>query len=104
MGESKINEICYHFQNTAFQLVEKNIIKAVKLTGIKTVVASGGVLANETLRKRLTKIAENKKLELFFPERKILCTDNGAMVASLGYFLFKSGVSESIDFRISPNR
>ena len=104
LSEEKINEICFHFQNTAFQLVEKNIIKAVKLTGIKTVVASGGVLANETLRKRLTKIAENKKLELFFPEKKILCTDNGAMVASLGYFLFKSGVSESIDFKVSPNR
>ena len=104
MGESKINEICYHFQNTAFQLVEKNIIKAIKLTGIKTIVASGGVLANETLRKRLQTIAIKKKIELYYPERKILCTDNGAMVASLGYFLFQAGKTDSIDFRVSPNR
>ena len=104
MGESKINEICYHFQNTAFQLVEKNIIKAIKLTGIKTIVASGGVLANETLRKRLHTIAIKKKIELYYPERKILCTDNGAMVASLGYFLFQAGKTDSIDFRVSPNR
>ncbi len=104
LNDEKINEICYHFQNTAFQLVEKNILKAIKLTGIKTIVASGGVVANETLRKRLLFIAAKKKIELYFPEKKILCTDNGAMVASLGYYLFQSGVRDSIDFRVSPNR
>ncbi|MBK9503523.1 MAG: tRNA (adenosine(37)-N6)-threonylcarbamoyltransferase complex transferase subunit TsaD [Leptospiraceae bacterium] len=104
LDESKINEICYHFQNTAFQLVEKNILKAIKLTGIKTIVASGGVLANETLRKRLQTIAIKRKIELYYPERKVLCTDNGAMVASLGYFLFQAGKTDSIDFRVSPNR
>lgn len=104
IDENKINEVCYHFQNTAFQLVEKNILKAVKATRVKQVVASGGVLANETLRKKLTSLAEKKKLELFYPEKKILCTDNGAMIASLGYYLFKQGKIDSIDFKVSPSR
>ncbi|MBP7282135.1 MAG: tRNA (adenosine(37)-N6)-threonylcarbamoyltransferase complex transferase subunit TsaD [Leptospiraceae bacterium] len=104
LTESKINEICYHFQNTAFQLVEKNLLKAIKLTGIKTVVASGGVLANGTLRNRLEKIAQTKKIQLYYPEKKILCTDNGAMVAALGYYLFLAGKTDPIDFKVSPNR
>jgi N6-L-threonylcarbamoyladenine synthase len=104
LTEDKINEICYHFQNTAFQLVEKNILKAIKLTGIKTIVASGGVLANETLRKRLLAIATKKRIQLHYPEKKILCTDNGAMVASLGYYLFQAGKTDSINFKVSPNR
>lgn len=104
IDENKINEVCFHFQNTSFQLVEKNILKAVKATRIKQVVASGGVLANETLRKKLTSLAEKKKLELFYPEKKILCTDNGAMIASLGYYLFKQGKIDSIDFKVSPSR
>ncbi|MBP9885722.1 MAG: tRNA (adenosine(37)-N6)-threonylcarbamoyltransferase complex transferase subunit TsaD [Leptospiraceae bacterium] len=104
LTEEKINEICYHFQNTAFQLVEKNVLKAVKLTGIKTIVASGGVLANETLRNRFQKIADKKNLQVYYPEKKILCTDNGAMVAVLGYYLFQKGKVDTLDFKVSPNR
>lgn len=104
LTESKINEICYHFQNTAFQLVEKNLLKAIKLTGIKTVVASGGVLANGTLRNKLEILARTKKIELHYPEKKILCTDNGAMVATLGYYLFTAGKIDSLNFKVSPHR
>ncbi len=102
--ETNIQKICYHFQNSAFDLVEKNIIKTVNLTGIKKIVCAGGVLANETLRKRLQELAIKMNLNLFFPESKILCTDNGAMVASLGYEIFKMGKINSIDFKISPRR
>jgi N6-L-threonylcarbamoyladenine synthase len=104
LTDEKINEICYHFQNTAFQLVRKNILKAINLTGLKTVVASGGVLANQTLRTFLEKIAFEKKIKVYYPEKKILCTDNGAMVAVLGYYLFCEGKIDPIDFRVSPNR
>ncbi|MCB1193026.1 MAG: tRNA (adenosine(37)-N6)-threonylcarbamoyltransferase complex transferase subunit TsaD [Leptospiraceae bacterium] len=99
-----VQKICYHFQNSAFSLVEKNIAKTVNLTGIKKIVCAGGVLANETLRKRLQKLAIKMNLILYFPESKILCTDNGAMVASLGYEIFKMGKLNPIDFKISPRR
>jgi N6-L-threonylcarbamoyladenine synthase len=101
---SRISEICFHFQNTAFELVERNLLKAIKLTGLKEVVAAGGVMANETLRNRLKIISQKKNFQIYYPEKKILCTDNGAMVASLGYSLFKCGQISSLDFAISPNR
>ncbi|MCB1158781.1 MAG: tRNA (adenosine(37)-N6)-threonylcarbamoyltransferase complex transferase subunit TsaD, partial [Leptospiraceae bacterium] len=104
LKEREISKICYHFQNTAFQLVEKNIKRAVKKTGIRRVVAAGGVLANDTLKARLKKLAGKENIQISYPERKVLCTDNGAMVASLGYYLFQKQKIDKIDFKVSPNR
>ncbi|MCB1176400.1 MAG: tRNA (adenosine(37)-N6)-threonylcarbamoyltransferase complex transferase subunit TsaD [Leptospiraceae bacterium] len=100
----KLPFISYHFQNTAFKLVEKNVKRAVKKTGIKKVVAAGGVLANGTLRNHLKKLASKHKFEIIYPEKKILCTDNGAMVACLGFEFFKKGIFSNLNFKISPNR
>lgn len=103
-NERNNEKICFHFQNSAFDLVEKNIQKAIHLTGIKEVVCAGGVLANETLRKRLKEFSTKSKINLYFPNSKILCTDNGAMIASLGYHLYKMGKSNKLDFIVSPRR
>ena len=102
--DKNIPKICYFFQKTAFQLVEKNISRAVKKTGIKRVIASGGVLANTTLRNHLENIAEKLKIKMIYPQKKILCTDNGAMVACLGYYLHQKKEWSNLDFKISPSR
>lgn len=101
---SDVEKICYHFQETAFKLVEKNIKRAISLTKIREVVVAGGVMANSTLKERLQKFSEKINFRLTIPERKILCTDNGAMVACLGYFLFKKGITSPIDFKVSSSR
>jgi len=102
--KQRIPEIAYHFQNIAFQLVERNLYRAVKKTKIKRVIAAGGVLANQVLRERLKALATKKKFFLLYPEKKIFCTDNGAMVACLGYELFVNQEIANLDFKISPNR
>ncbi|MEM7180433.1 MAG: tRNA (adenosine(37)-N6)-threonylcarbamoyltransferase complex transferase subunit TsaD [Spirochaetota bacterium] len=104
ISAKQIPKICYHFQNTAFQLVEKNLKRAVAITGVKRIVAAGGVLANQTLRDRLHDFSLQKGWDLFTPIKRILCTDNGAMVACLGYHLLQLGKSASLDFRVSPSR
>lgn len=96
--------ICWNFQNVAFDLVERNLKRAVAKTGIRRIFAAGGVLANSTLQKRLQVWAEKNSVELFTPKKKIYCTDNGAMVASLGYYLFRKGYKRDIDFTVSPSR
>lgn len=97
-------KICYYFQKTAFQLVEKILTRAVKKTKIKNIIASGGVLANQTLRTHLDLFAKKNAVNLIYPKQKILCTDNGAMVATLGYYLFKEGNFSGLDFKVSPSR
>ena len=97
--------ICYDFQNTVFELVERNLLKAAKSTGIQSIVAGGGVLANESLRKRLEALSKAEGLQLRYPQKKIYCTDNAAMVAALGYFLRHSPwETKSLDFGVDSRR
>ncbi|MCW7481418.1 tRNA (adenosine(37)-N6)-threonylcarbamoyltransferase complex transferase subunit TsaD [Leptospira kanakyensis] len=99
-----VEKISYFFQKTAFELVTRNLRKAIAKTGIRTVVAAGGVLANETLRNQLEKEKERSGFDLFYPGKKIYCTDNGAMVACLGYHLWKQKSFVGLDFKVSPKR
>ncbi|MDF3819454.1 tRNA (adenosine(37)-N6)-threonylcarbamoyltransferase complex transferase subunit TsaD [Leptospira sp. 96542] len=103
-GNVNIPRLCYYFQKTAFELVIRNLKKAVSLTGLQTIVCAGGVLANETLRNLLETEAKSHGWKLFYPRKKIYCTDNGAMVASLGYHLWKKNKTVGLNFKISPKR
>lgn len=99
-----VEKISYFFQKTAFELVTRNIRKAIAKTGIRTVVAAGGVLANGKLRESLEAEKERSQFDLFYPGKKIYCTDNGAMVACLGYHLWKQKSFVGLDFKVSPKR
>jgi N6-L-threonylcarbamoyladenine synthase len=81
------------FQKAAIDMIVSRVLRAVKNTGLRKVVAGGGVSANSYLRKRL---GEEKGIEAIFPSLK-LCTDNAAMVAGLGYHLLKDGKASSLD-------
>ena len=78
-------------------LTEKAIlaVNSVKLPHKKLVVA-GGVAANSMLRKMITKEAEKNGVSLYIPDIS-LCGDNGAMIASQGYFEYISGKTASSD-------
>ncbi|GBF49598.1 tRNA N6-adenosine threonylcarbamoyltransferase [Leptospira ryugenii] len=100
--EIDARKICYDFQNSAFELVLRNVKKAVKKTGIRNIAFAGGVLANGTLRNEIETISKRESWRVFYPKKKIYCTDNGAMVACLGYYLFQKGHRSPIDFLVSP--
>lgn len=97
--------ICYDFQEVVFELIERNLRTAVRRTGIRRVVASGGVLANGALRKRLEAVALEADFQLVYPRRKLLCTDNAGMVAALGARLLQTPRAvRRLDFRVSSKR
>lgn len=58
----------------------KKSLKACRDNNIKTLVVSGGVSANLTLR---DKLAKHPEIKVFYPPLE-LCTDNGAMIAIAG--------------------
>jgi N6-L-threonylcarbamoyladenine synthase len=75
---------------------------AAKETGIDIVVIGGGVAANSRLRTMAQSMAEKENIKVRIP-RPGLCTDNGAMVASLGAQLFKNQIEPSkITFEVDP--
>lgn len=102
MNPSEKSRVAFDFQNTVFELILRNLDRAVDLTGIRTIVASGGVLANGVLRDNLDDLAAKKNIDIQYPHSKALCTDNAAMVAAMGYHYLQNqtGFADS-DFDVS---
>ena len=73
--------IAASFEKTAIDIILDRVSRAVKDTGINRIVAGGGVVANSYLRRSLKSMFGDRA---FLPSMKY-CTDNGAMVAGIGY-------------------
>lgn len=91
--------IAASFQRVAVGMLMKKVDKALKDTGLKRISAGGGVAANSLVRISLKKY-EEQGCEVSFPSLK-LCTDNGAMVAGLGYRYLKDGIVSAMDLSAS---
>lgn len=85
--EKSPENIAAAFQRRAVSILVDKVKLAVKDTGIKRIVTGGGVAANSLLRKEINAIPGT---EAVFPSIG-LCTDNGAMIAGIGYQYFKAG-------------
>jgi len=82
-------------------LIEKTF-NAVEATGVEIVGGGGGVLANSRLRERLASEANQRGVGLFVPEPS-LCTDNGAMIASVGSYRMSRGIEgDSLTGDVNP--
>ena len=91
--EKSPENIAAAFQKRAVAILAAKVKKAVKATGLKKIVAGGGVAANSELRRTLKEIEDT---EVVFPSMK-LCTDNGAMIAGLGYQYLKKGLASGME-------
>ncbi|MFC1752226.1 tRNA (adenosine(37)-N6)-threonylcarbamoyltransferase complex transferase subunit TsaD [Thermoproteota archaeon] len=78
-------------------LVDKAIGAAVRKK-VNTLVVGGGVTANGYFRNKLSKDAKDCGIDLFIPEMS-LCTDNAAMIAGLGYQLYRLGNRDTLKFK-----
>ena len=75
--------------------------RALQQTGLQRLVIAGGVSANQTLRKRLSKLATQGDYEIFYP-RPAFCTDNGAMIAFAGSLRLAVGQFQNKHFGAKP--
>jgi N6-L-threonylcarbamoyladenine synthase len=89
-GDLIVEDIMASFQRIAVAILLRSIKRAVEETGLKTLVAGGGVAANSLLRAKLREMSETNELNCIFPPLH-LCGDNGAMVAGLAYNYFLQG-------------
>lgn len=65
----------------------KKTLKAATEHSVKSIILSGGVAANQTLRDSFTKEIEKRRLGIsFYVPPRSLCTDNAAMIAAAAYF------------------
>ena len=86
-GQADLNpqtkaDLAHAFQEAAVDSLVAKCERAVKQTGIQRLVMVGGVSANTRLRHVLKNRLDG--VEVYYPTPD-LCTDNGAMIAYLGY-------------------
>lgn len=88
--EKFIQEVCYETQQAIIDVLINKTLRAAKEYKAKTIILAGGVAANTELREQFKLKIENLKLGIeFLTPSKILCTDNGAMIAMAGYLNYK---------------
>ncbi len=88
--QNNLADICASYQNHIISYLFKNVKKAMNQTGCKDLAIAGGVAANSALRKQLKELGQEKSYNTFIPEFEY-CTDNAAMIAISGYFLYNAG-------------
>ena len=71
-------------------------MRALELTGYKTLVAAGGVAANSVIRSDLERACREKGVKLYLPPLK-WCGDNGAMIGAQGYYEYCAGKTAGLD-------
>jgi len=83
-------DVAASFQESVVDVLTRKAVSACLDTGISHLLLGGGVAANSRLRTQLASRCAANGIHLRVP-RPSLCTDNGAMVASLGAALVSSG-------------
>ncbi|MCF6754870.1 tRNA (adenosine(37)-N6)-threonylcarbamoyltransferase complex transferase subunit TsaD [Stutzerimonas degradans] len=76
-------DIALAFQQAVVETLTIKCRRALKQTGLKSLVIAGGVSANRALRQALEKMLGELNGQVFYA-RPRFCTDNGAMIAYAG--------------------
>lgn len=79
----------------AHSLVDR-ALRAMKITGLNSLVIGGGVAANSVLRAMLSKRCEESDVQLYLPDHK-LCTDNAVMIARAAHIKWRQGKTTSLN-------
>ena len=93
----KSNEnIAASFQKAAVSMLMDRVRKLLADTGLTTLAAGGGVAANSRLRSECNAL---ENVRVVFPSME-LCTDNGAMIAGIGYHYLRDGITSDLDLNV----
>ncbi|PID30853.1 tRNA (adenosine(37)-N6)-threonylcarbamoyltransferase complex transferase subunit TsaD [Candidatus Saccharibacteria bacterium] len=101
LSEAQKADIAASFQRIAIETVVDKTLAAYEEFAPASVVIAGGVAASPELRRQL---AERLPCSIEYTDPR-LCTDNGAMIATLGHFHMKQGcpAADPYSLDIAPN-
>jgi N6-L-threonylcarbamoyladenine synthase len=105
--EQEMQHICASVQQSIIDILFVKLVKASKDLGINQIAIAGGVSANSGVRKRLQEEGLKHHWDVFIPEFQY-CTDNAAMIAITGYYMYQKDLfadqSISATARLTFNR
>ena len=100
-SEQSQANIAFAFQEAVIDTLIIKCKRALKQTGMKTLVIAGGVSANTMLREKMTSLMQDMGGEVFYPSLAY-CTDNGAMIAYAGMQRLKAGETLPLSSKAKP--
>lgn len=81
----EVKNICASLEKAIVNTLVKKTVNAAQKYKVEQIIVAGGVAANQTLSKQLRAKCGELGIKLNIPS-PVLCTDNGAMIASRGFF------------------
>ena len=101
LTDEAVSQISLDFENAILDVLIKKTLEAADEFNIKNIVIVGGVSANKKLRYRFQN-EKDSSINIFFPDMQF-STDNGAMIAYLGWIKSKSNKSTSLNINPKPS-
>jgi N6-L-threonylcarbamoyladenine synthase len=99
-NQTQINNMASSFQRTVCETLAGTLRRAYDQYAPQSVVIAGGVAANHRLRQE---VSRQLPLEMTYAPMEY-CTDNGAMIASMGYWLAQAGrTTDPLDLKTDPS-
>lgn len=87
--EENLADICASIQKSIIDILFVKLTQAASDLNINQIAIAGGVSANSGLRSELKRIGDLKKWKTFIPKFEF-CTDNAAMIAITGKYMFEN--------------
>ena len=101
LNEDEVDGVAHGFQEAVIEVLLKKTLRAAQRADARCMLLAGGVARNESLRRRLQEGARGIGIALHCAPKEY-CTDNGVMVAALGYRKYTGGVRDDWSLDIAP--
>ena len=100
--QNRLPDICASVQHAIVDQLLYKVQNALDTGEYRSLILSGGVACNQSLRQNLSLLAAQKRIGFYVPPKE-LCTDNAAMIACAGFIRYSLGERSDLDFPVRPN-
>ncbi|MFY0625720.1 MAG: tRNA (adenosine(37)-N6)-threonylcarbamoyltransferase complex transferase subunit TsaD [Reichenbachiella sp.] len=97
--EKNKNDLAASIQRHLIEMLMQKMLLAAKNEGINSLAIAGGVSANSGLRHAMNEVGNQNNWNIYIPKFEY-CTDNAAMIALTGHFLYTE--SKYAALNVSP--
>lgn len=95
-------DLCASFEKAVTEMLLNNTRKAIEQFKVDKIALAGGVSSNSYIRNSFDKLAVEMNIKVYYPE-PILCTDNAAMIAAMGYYNYINGEKADLSLNAMPS-